>query len=145
MIIASPKSLFGLPEVIVGIYAATGGLSRLVRQCGMAVASEIAMAGRNLSAAEALSFGLINRVAASPESVVDEALALASKIAAASPDSIIVTRMGLRESWEEASVERATQNLDNRYKERMFDAQNTMVGIRAFAAKKKPEWLPSKL
>lgn len=145
IILASPKATFGLPEASRGLYAAAGGLSRLVRLAGMTLASEIALTGRNLSAAEALHHGIINRVSQTPASLVPEAIAVAEKMSELSPDAIIVTRHGLRESWELASVERASQSTDNRYGRALKEGQNLKIGLRAFREKKKPRWVASKL
>lgn len=145
MVIASPTAQFGLPEATVGLYAAAGGLPRIVRNCGLQIGSEIAMTGRRLSAKEALDFHLINRISKSPASVVAESVEVASKIASISPDAIIVTRHGLRQAWENGSVERATQLTAERYEEQLFDGPNMKIGLDAFAAKKQPEWLPSKI
>jgi hypothetical protein len=51
----------------------------------------------------------------------------------------------LREAWETASVERATQRTSDRYDLIFKDAPNMKIGLDAFAAKKKPQWLPSKI
>lgn len=145
IILASPKATFGLPEASRGLYAAAGGLSRLVRLAGMTLASEIALTGRNLSAAEALHHGIINRISQTPASLVPEAIAVAEKMSELSPDAIIVTRHGLRESWELASVERASQSTDNRYGRALKEGENLKIGLRAFREKKKPKWVASKL
>jgi 1,4-dihydroxy-2-naphthoyl-CoA synthase len=52
MVVASPTAIFGLPEATVGLYAAAGGLPRIVRNVGLQIASEVAMTGRRLSAQE---------------------------------------------------------------------------------------------
>ncbi|KAL3427347.1 enoyl-CoA hydratase/isomerase [Phlyctema vagabunda] len=145
LVIASPEASFGLPETGVGLYAAAGGLPRLVRSCGIQLASEIAMTGRRLTSAEALSLHLINQISATPASVVDESLAVAEKIARMSPDAIIVTRHGLREAWAEGSVERAYQRTAERFDRLLFEGENTKIGIRAFGLKERPVWVPSKL
>jgi enoyl-CoA hydratase/carnithine racemase len=145
IIIASPNATFGLPEAMRGLYAAAGGLSRLVRLCGINIASEIAMSGRFLSAQEAEKYLIANRVSKTHESLIEEAVALAAKIASLSPDAIIVTRHGLRESLEEGSVERASQNTENRYGIGLREGENLGIGLRAFAEKKQPKWVPSKL
>ena len=126
---ASPTAQFGLPEAGVGIYAAAGGLPRLIRNCGLQVGSEIALTGRRLTAQEALGFHLINKVSQTPESVVNETVGVAMKIASLSPDSVIVTRHGLREAWETGSVERATQRTSERYDRILFEGENTKIGI----------------
>lgn len=111
----------------------------------MTLASEIALTGRNLSASEALHHGIINRISQTPASLVPEAIAVAEKMSELSPDAIIVTRHGLRESWELASVERASQSTDNRYGRALKEGENLKIGLRAFREKKKPKWVASKL
>jgi enoyl-CoA hydratase/carnithine racemase len=143
--VASPTASFGLPEVTVGLYAAAGGLPRIVRNCGLQIGSEIALTGRRLTAQEALGFHLINRVAKTPESVIEETLELANKISSLSPDAVIVTRHGLREAWETGSVERASQRTSNQYDQLLFEGENMKIGLEAFARKKKPQWAPSKI
>ena len=201
----TPRSSFsfGLPEATVGLYAAAGGLPRIVRNCGLQIGSEIAMTGRRLTAQEALDFHLINKVSKTPESVIEETVEVAKKIASLSPDAIIVTRHGLRyflhfrskipksgsfgsqqfsgheimydlcleiarlldhyldtlnfekqlanpeilnrEAWETASVERAAQKTSERYDQLLFEGPNMKIGLEAFASKKKPQWVPSKI
>ena len=145
MVVASPKAYFGLPEVTVGLYAAAGGLPRIVRNCGLQIGSEIAMTGRRLTAKEALDFHLINKISKTPESLVAESVDVAKKIASLSPDAIIITRHGLREAWETGSVERASQRTSDRYDQALLDGPNMKIGLDAFAAKKKPQWVSSKI
>jgi len=145
MVISSPTASFGLPEVTVGLYAAAGGLPRIVRNCGLQVASEIALTGRRLSAKEALDLRLVNKISKTPGSVVEESLEVAKKIASLSPDGIIVTRHGLREAWETGSVERAAQRTADRYEQVLMTSPNMKIGLDAFAAKKQPQWVPSKI
>jgi enoyl-CoA hydratase/carnithine racemase len=145
MVVAAPTAFFGLPEATVGLYAGAGGLPRIVRNCGLQIGSEIAMTGRRLSAKEALDFHLINKISKNQESLISESVELAEKIAGLSPDAIIVTRHGLREAWETGSVERASQRTSDRYDQLLFEGPNMKIGLDAFAAKKKPQWVPSKI
>ncbi|OCT52429.1 hypothetical protein CLCR_10968 [Cladophialophora carrionii] len=145
MTVASPTATFGLPESLRGIYAGAGGLPRLVRNVGLPLASEIAMTGRTLSAAEALRFNLINRVSSSAATLLDEAVQLAQKVADISPDAIIVTRAALRETWENGSVERGFQLVDERLKRGLMEGENSREGLAAFREKRKPVWKASKL
>lgn len=145
MVVASPDATFGLPEALRGIYAAAGGLPRIMRNCGLQVASEIAMTGRKLTAQEAKDFRLVNKVSETPESVVEDALGLAKTVADISPDAIIVTRASLREAWETSSVERATVLSHERYHDALLRGDNAREGLAAFAEKRRPNWKPSKL
>lgn len=145
MTVASPTATFGLPEALRGIYAGAGGLPRLVRNVGIPLASEISMTGRTLSAREALQYNLINKVSSSPETLLEEAVALASKVANISPDAIIVTRAALRETWETASVERGYVLVDERFKRGLMEGENSKEGLAAFREKRQPVWKASKL
>ncbi|KIX98815.1 uncharacterized protein Z520_05276 [Fonsecaea multimorphosa CBS 102226] len=143
--VASPGATFGLPETLRGIYAGAGGLPRLIRECGLKISSEIAMTGRRITAQEAVRWNLINKISQTSESLVDEAVQLAESIAKISPDATIVTKAALRESWETGSVERAFQLTDQRFKEALMSGPNAKEGLAAFAEKRQPQWLPSKI
>lgn len=143
MVVASPTAQFGLPEPKVGLYASTGGLPRIVRNCGLQLASEIAMTCRPLSAQEALQLRLINSISKTPESVVEECVALATHIASLSPDAIIVTRQGLREAWESSSVKGAATRTADQYRDQLRAGENFRIGVEAFARKTRPQWVPS--
>lgn len=145
MVVAAPTATFGLPEALRGIYAAAGGLPRLIRNVGLPLATEIAITGRTLTAAEALQYQLINKISVSRETVVNEAIELARKIGDLSPDAVIVTRLALREAWERGSVERAYQVVDERLGAVLKGGVNAREGLAAFAEKRKPRWVPSKL
>ncbi|OAA59393.1 Crotonase, core [Cordyceps fumosorosea ARSEF 2679] len=144
MVVASPTATFGLPEVKRGVWAGAGGIPRVVRIFGMQLASEIVLAGRTLTAEEVKHHGFA-RIAASQEVVVPEAVALAQQITEASPDAIIMSRAGLREAWETASVERAAQIMDERYMRQLVNGENIKLGLMAFVGKEKPQWVPSKM
>ncbi|KAH0276764.1 enoyl-CoA hydratase, partial [Aureobasidium melanogenum] len=145
IVISSPNAKFGLPEVQRGLYAGAGGLSRIVRTCGLQIASELALTGRSISPTEAQRFGVVNKISQSPDSLLREALDFAKEVASHSPDALIVTRAGLRESWETGSVERASQITAEQYQDALMSGQNLMIGLQAFAEKKTPKWVPSKL
>ena len=145
MVVAAPTATFGLPEALRGIYAGAGGPARLVRNVGIPIASEMALTGQPITAQRAKELNLVNRISSSQETVVDEALKLANAIANISPDAAIVTRAGLKESWETGSVERATQLTLERYNEALNAGENALEGLQAFAEKRKPEWKASKL
>jgi enoyl-CoA hydratase/carnithine racemase len=145
MVVASPTATFGLPEALRGIFAGAGGPPRLVRNVGLPIASEMALTGRPITAKRAFELHLVNRIAASQDTVVEEAVQLAQEIAAISPDAAIVTRAALREAWETGSVERATQLTIERYGEALANGENAREGLKAFAEKRVPVWKASKL
>ena len=103
------------------------------------------MTGRKLSAEEALRFNLVNKVSKTQDSVVPEAVEMAKLVAGLSPDAIICTRAGLREAWEQGSVERAVTLTEQRYSDALRNGENVKIGLAAFAQKKQPKWVAAKL
>lgn len=145
MSIASPSAEFGLAETLVGVYAWSGGLPRLMRTVGLPLASNITFTGRRVSAKEALDLHLINKIAQSEDTVLDETIAKAKEIAGISTDGILVSRAALREAWETASVERAFQITHEQYYDSLIRSDNCAEGLAAFKEKRKPNWVDSKL
>jgi enoyl-CoA hydratase/carnithine racemase len=144
-VVAAPNARFGLPEVNVGLYAGAGGLSRIARSAGLQVASDVALTSRQLIAGEAFQWGLVSRIAKSQDSVVSEAVEVASLIASKSPDSVIVSRAGIRQAFETADMERASQITAERYEKLLLEGENVKIGVKAFAGKRVPQWVPSRL
>jgi len=94
--IASDKATFAESFVKVGIVPGDGGAWLLPRVVGMSKAAEMALTGEGISAQEALAGGRVSRVVA-PESLMEEALALARKIAANPGGVLRMTKRLLRE------------------------------------------------
>ncbi|ESZ54492.1 3-hydroxybutyryl-CoA dehydrogenase [Mesorhizobium sp. L103C119B0] len=77
----------GLPEVKLGIMPGWGGTQRLPRLIGKTKALEMMLTGDPLNSAEALSFGLVNKVIPAGQ-VLAEAKALAARLAQGAPVAI---------------------------------------------------------
>ena len=60
--ICSEPSTFAVPAARLGLGYGFGGVRQLVHQVNPAVAAEILYSARRLSSAEALNFGIVNRV-----------------------------------------------------------------------------------
>ena len=145
MILASSSATFALPEVKRGVAAIAGALPRLVRTVGRPRAMEMALTGRTLSAKEAKEWGLINEVVANGENVVEKAVAWAKVVTENSPDSVIVSREGVRLGWEGIGVEEGSDCLVKEMYARIDQGENMKEGVRAFVEKRKPKWVDSKL
>ena len=72
---------FGLPEVRRGRFAGQGGLFRLPAQVPWKLAMEMIFTGVPIRAETALALGLVNRLAASVDEMMELAMDLAGKIA----------------------------------------------------------------
>ena len=145
MVIASPAATFALPEVKRGVIALAGGLTRLVRTVGRQRAMEMALTGRVIGAEQAREWGLCNAVVEAGEDVVQRALEMASLVADNSPDSVIISREGLKMGWDGCGVEEGTERLEKEWFTCMEGGENMKEGIRAFVEKRKPQWIDSKL
>jgi enoyl-CoA hydratase/carnithine racemase len=79
--ICAEDARLGLPEVLLGVIPGGGGTQRLPRLVGPSRAKELILTGRQVRAEEALSIGLVNRLAA-PDYVLEAALGWAGELAA---------------------------------------------------------------
>ena len=70
-----PKILFGLPEVTLGLIPGATGITKMTRLLGLMAAQPYLMEGKLFSPSEALSLGLVDGLASSPEQLMDLALA----------------------------------------------------------------------
>ncbi|CZT49140.1 related to enoyl-CoA hydratase [Rhynchosporium secalis] len=143
IVIADSKAVFGLPEVKIGVVALAGALTRLVRTVGKQRAMEMALTGRTLPAAEAREWGLVNKVVKGD--AMDEAMKMAELICANSPDSVIVSREGVKLGWEGVGAEEGTRLLAENWYSRIDGGENMKEGVKSFVEKRKPRWVPSKL
>jgi enoyl-CoA hydratase/3-hydroxyacyl-CoA dehydrogenase len=84
LLYASDKAQLGLPEVGLGIHPGFGGTQRLPRRIGLGAAKDLVLTGRTITAAEALSLGLVNAVFPAAE-LQDKVLAVARTIAQKAP------------------------------------------------------------
>ena len=77
--VVAADARLGLLEITYGIIPDLTGIHRAVQLCGLSRAKDLAMTGREVSAEEALAWGLADRVVAAEE-VAPVALALARRI-----------------------------------------------------------------
>ncbi len=91
MIVASESAKFGQPEIKIGVMPGAGGTQRLTRAVGKALAMEMVLTGKFISAQEALNTGLINRIAP-VELFLEEAFRLAAEVAKQSPLAVKMAR-----------------------------------------------------
>lgn len=145
MLVACASASFGLPEVTIGVIALAGALPRLVRTVGRQRAAEMALAGEAYPAERMRDWGLVNEVVADAAAVVPRALAWAARIAANSPDAVIVSREGLKLGWEGLGPEQATDWLTKGWYGRIEKGPNMVEGVKSFVERRKPVWTDSKL
>ena len=87
IIVAGRSAKFSQPEILIGIMPGGGATQRLTRAVGKFAAMQLLLTGDMIAAQEAKAIGLVSSLV-EDEAVLDEALALASRIAAQSPLAI---------------------------------------------------------
>jgi enoyl-CoA hydratase len=137
MIIASESAKFGQPEIKIGIMPGAGGTQRLTRAVGKALAMEMVLTGKFISAEEAHKAGLVNRVV--PEEIyLDEAVKLASEVALMSPISIRLAKESVLKAFESGLQEGLYFERKNFYM--CFTSEDQKEGMSAFVEKRKPNF-----
>ena len=137
LIIAAEHAQFGLPEPRVGLMAGAGGVHRLPRQIPYHVAMGVILAGKRLSAAESLRYGLVNEVVPQTE-LLSTAQRWAMEILKGAPLSVQASKeatlMGGAMPLEHALDATFPTTLA------MQAAGDYLEGPRAFAEKRSPNW-----
>jgi enoyl-CoA hydratase len=137
MIVASESARFGQPEINLGVIPGAGGTQRLARAVGKAITMEMVLNNRTLSAAEALQYGLVNRVVPA-ERYLDEALELAAEIAARAPIALQLGKEAVNHAFESFLSEGLAGERRAFYY--LFATQDQKEGMAAFGEKRNPEW-----
>jgi enoyl-CoA hydratase len=137
MIIASESAKFGQPEITIGVIPGGGGTQRLAHALGKAVAMEVILNNRTLSAVEALEFGLVNRVV-EVEAYLDEAVKLAEEIANRAPVAVRVAKKMINESFERSLSHGLSEERREFYG--LFATEDQKEGMSAFVEKRKPDF-----
>jgi enoyl-CoA hydratase len=137
LIVAAESAKFGQPEINLGVLPGAGGTQRLTRAVGKAVAMDLILTGRRLTAREALSFGLVARVVAQ-EAWLAEAKRVAAEIAAKSPISVRLAKEAVDKAFE------APLSVGVEFERRAFylarASEDATEGLNAFIEKREPEF-----
>ncbi|HEX8038592.1 MAG TPA: enoyl-CoA hydratase-related protein [Chryseosolibacter sp.] len=135
MIVASETARFGQPEIKIGVMPGAGGTQRLTRAIGKARAMEMVLTGRFISAEEAFSLRLINKVVP-VEMYLREAATLAAEIAQMSPFAAQLAKEAVNRAFETHLDEGLQFERKNFYL--CFSSEDQKEGMRAFIEKRKP-------
>jgi enoyl-CoA hydratase len=135
--VAAATSRLGLPEVTIGIIAGSGGLLRITRLLGQQRARRLVLAGRVVTASEALMLELIDEVVAQGQAT-DRATQLATEMAR-------IPALAFRRSKE--AIQRIPDLSDEEAAEYILaltteinSSADAVEGIRAFVEKRPPRF-----
>jgi enoyl-CoA hydratase len=134
-IYAATEARFALPEVSLGIMPGAGGTQLLARAVGERRAKEIILTARPFSAAEALDWGIVNRLC-ERAALLPEAMATAASICANAPISVRQAKKAIHHGLQ-MDLKNGLMFEIEAYN-RMVGTEDRIEGVRAFNEKRKP-------
>ena len=137
LIVASETAQFGQPETGLGIIPGAGGTQLLTRAVGKALAMDVILSGRRLSAREALQAGLVARVVAK-EAWLSEAKRVAHDIAEKGPIGTRLAKESVKRAYETTLA--AGIETERRALYLSLASEDAGEGLTAFTEKRKPEF-----
>lgn len=135
LVVASDTTKLGQPEINLGVIPGAGGTQRLTRIIGKHRAMELVLTGRQITAQEALSWGLVNKVVPL-ELYLEEAKKLAAEIASKAPWAVRAGKESVLLADETHLSEGLAHERKNFYL--LFASLDQKEGMAAFAEKRKP-------
>jgi enoyl-CoA hydratase len=136
-IIAADTAKFGQPEITLGVMPGMGGTQRLVRLVGKSKAMDMCLTGRMMDAEEAERSGLVSRVVPA-DSLVEEALKAAAKIAGFSLPAVMMAKEAVNRASETTLAEGL--RFERRMFHSMFALEDQKEGMAAFIEKRAPRF-----
>ncbi len=137
IVVAADEAVFGIPEVKRGLFAAAGGLIRLPKRVALPLAMELALTGDTIDAQRAYTVGLANRVVPR-DRVVDEAVAIAERIAGHPQLAVLNARRMVREALDLPEADAWKRS--NELAIEVFRRPDAIEGATAFSEKRDPNW-----
>ena len=136
-ILAAPTAKFGQPEVNLGVMPGIGGTQRLTRFVGKAKSMEMNLTGRFMEADEAERAGLVSRIVPADD-LLDEAIAVAAKIADKAPLAVMAIKESVNRSYETTLAEGV--RFERRVFHSLFATEDKAEGMEAFVDKRTPQF-----
>ncbi|MDG0818205.1 enoyl-CoA hydratase/isomerase family protein [Bdellovibrio svalbardensis] len=133
-IYASENAKFGLPEVSLGLIPGFGGTVRMARAVGQRKARELTYTGGMITAAEALTYGLVNKVVPQAE-LMTTVMKTVDAILSKAPVAVGAAKFSINQAWD-MDVEEAQKNEAKIFSE-LFHTADVKEGTGAFIEKRK--------
>ena len=135
--VATEDLLLSMPEARLGLVADVGGTTRLARTVGPARTKDLLLTAREIGAAEALQWGLVNRVVP-PAELMSATVALANQIAQNAPQAL---GMAKRIVDQGDGLDKQTQMALERWAQSQLLATNDVQeAVAAFMEKRAPKF-----
>jgi methylglutaconyl-CoA hydratase len=136
--VAAAHAVLGLPETTLGIIPGAGGTQRIGRIVGEARAKELILLGRRIDAAEALAWGLVNRVTPAGTNLVDDVVGWIEPIASGAPIAQAAALEAIDRSFD-TTLEHGLE-LEKVSYDKVLVSEDRREALAAFAEKRKPKF-----
>jgi enoyl-CoA hydratase len=137
IVVAGEGATFGQPEIRLGIIPGAGGTQRLPRAVGRALAMDMILTGRSMTATEALASGLVSRVVPDGE-VVATAVAVGAEIARYPRSAVAAAKQAVNAASQSALGEGLARERQAFFA--LFGTAGQREGLAAFLEKRPPSW-----
>jgi enoyl-CoA hydratase/carnithine racemase len=138
--IAAEPTKIGMPPAKLGLVYSHTGIRKFIETIGAARTRELFLVGGRVTAPEALTWGLVNRVV-SAEELGEAAVALAAEIAGNAPLAQTGNKRVIAAVLEaQAKLDPEVERELLRLRHACFATEDFREGVRAFAEKRPPEW-----
>ena len=132
--LASESAAYSLPEINIGILPGNGGISRLVRLCGIAQAKWLVMGTQTISAQHALQAGLVHAVY-EDDIFVEACHEFASHLVSLPTEVIGLAKLAIDSVYE---LDRATaRNIERIVNTQLFNSEEHKELVQKFIDRKK--------
>ncbi|MCX7356158.1 MAG: enoyl-CoA hydratase-related protein [Alphaproteobacteria bacterium] len=135
--VLADSAVLGLPEITLGLFPGAGGTQRIIRQISLCKAKELMFTGDRIDAGRAVAIGLANMVVPR-ESLMDETLKLANRIADKSPLVLKLMKRTLASGADMAM--QAALDHEQAMVSLVLDSEDAHEGCSAFLEKRKPNF-----
>jgi len=135
--VATSRSMFGTPEINLGLIPGGGGTQRLTWLVGYGKAMEMVMGGEMIDGDEAHRIGLVNHIV-EPDELIEKGMEIANNLSSKSPLTVQIAKQAVRAALDNPISDGIV--LEHNMFVDLFDTKDKEIGVNAFMERGKPEW-----
>ena len=135
--VATNRSMFGTPEINLGLIPGGGGTQRLTWLVGYGKAMEMVMSGEMIDGEEAYRIGLVNHIV-EPDDLMNKGMEIANNLSSKSALTIQVAKQAVRAALDNPITDGII--LEHNMFVDLFDTKDKEIGVNAFMERTKAEW-----
>jgi cyclohexa-1,5-dienecarbonyl-CoA hydratase len=135
VVYATPDSVWGFPEIKLACFPPVASVA-LASIVGQKLAAEMVLTGRTITGEEALAHGLVNGVAANPETLVTECM---TRVVQLSPAALAMAKKAFY-AWDSIHFDKGLARAEQVYLDELMKTADAYEGIKAYTERRRPQW-----